>query len=168
MSDDDMVTVPREKLREVLADFYCSGFGHEHLGRPECKGAQAADRVIAALTAPPPPPSLREQVIEALDEAGYGLGSATVFDIVVPLVAAVLDAQPLVDDYAAAVARGGTAVGSRRIQRDHDVRWLLSQLPASTDPHAYVGHSDRVCDLCGLPDRHPRHAVYTVTNAGTP
>lgn len=157
MSDD--VTVPREKLREFLADFYCSGFGHEHLGRPECKGAQAADRAIAALTAPPPPPSLREQVIEALDEAGYGLGSATVFDIVIPLIADALAAQPL-------AAR--ELSDFRREQRDHDVQWLRSQLPASTEPHAYVGHSDRVCDLCGLPDRHPRHAVYTVTNAGTP
>lgn len=155
-----MVEIPDDVAKAIADDL-------RRITAPSNYEARLSRKAWAALL-DPKPPSLREQVIEALDEAGHGLGSATVFDIVVPLVAAVLDAQPLVDDYAAAVARGGTAVGSRRIQRDHDVRWLLSQLPASTDPHAYVGHSDRVCDLCGLPDRHPRHAVYTVTNAGTP
>lgn len=158
MSDDDMVTVQREKLREVLADIYCSGFGHEHLGRPECKGTQAADRIIDSLTAPPDPPSMREQVANAMLAAAPNWVART--DAALAVVAAVLDAQPLQSEYPANV------VVSRH-QRDHDVRWLLSQIPSSTDPHSYVGRSDRVCDLCGLPDRHPRHAVYTLTNAAT-
>lgn len=118
--DNDTVTVPREKLREMLADIYCSGFGHEHLGRPECRGAQAADRAIAALTAPPPPRSLREIVTEALDDAGYGLGSATVFDIVIPLIADRLEAEPL-------GAPGDPRGDFSTIQRIHDVQWLRDQ-----------------------------------------
>lgn len=120
MTDDDTITLSREALRHRLADLYCVALHHEHTGTPECRGTQAADQVIAELLAPPPP-SLREQIIEISSAGDYADGFQHHADAVIRLVAEHLAAQPLAG--VAPLLANITAA-----QRDHDVAWLMSQI----------------------------------------